>query len=130
MVHEEEVYDDEDDENDEANWRNDYPDESDADSDKEERYGGVYLCLSFFLQTYTIHTCLQKTCGTENCDLLVLLLSVMHSPHTLCLVIVSGLIVYFSTILKPRVPIPALFQSICTHNGRQYQPPILPISPN
>ncbi|AWP02009.1 putative RNA polymerase II nuclear localization protein SLC7A6OS [Scophthalmus maximus] len=42
IVHEEEVYEDEDDENEEANWRNDYPDEgSDADSDREERYGGV-----------------------------------------------------------------------------------------
>lgn len=41
VVHEEEVYDDDDDENDEANWRNDYPDEeSDADEDREERYGG------------------------------------------------------------------------------------------
>lgn len=44
VVHEEEVYDDEDDENEEGNWRNDYPDEdSDADSDREERYGGRYL---------------------------------------------------------------------------------------
>ncbi|KAK1891875.1 putative RNA polymerase II nuclear localization protein SLC7A6OS [Dissostichus eleginoides] len=41
VVHEEEVYEDEDDENEEGNWRNDYPDEgSDADSDREERYGG------------------------------------------------------------------------------------------
>ncbi len=41
VVHEEEVYEDEDDENAEGNWRNDYPDEeSDADSDREERYGG------------------------------------------------------------------------------------------
>lgn len=41
VVREEEVYEDEDDENDEANWRNDYPDEeSDADDDREERYGG------------------------------------------------------------------------------------------
>ncbi|XP_047220108.1 probable RNA polymerase II nuclear localization protein SLC7A6OS [Girardinichthys multiradiatus] len=40
VVHEEEVYDDEDDENEESNWRNDYPDEdSDSDGDKEERYG-------------------------------------------------------------------------------------------
>ncbi|KAK2853453.1 hypothetical protein Q5P01_006114 [Channa striata] len=40
VVHEEEVYEDEDDENEEGNWRNDYPDEeSDADSDREERYG-------------------------------------------------------------------------------------------
>lgn len=44
MVHEEEVYEDEDDENEEGNWRNDYPDEeSDTDSDREERYGGMYL---------------------------------------------------------------------------------------
>lgn len=46
VVHEEEVYEDEDDENDEANWRNDYPDEeSDADGDREERYGGMYLLI-------------------------------------------------------------------------------------
>ncbi|KAA8596019.1 hypothetical protein FQN60_011310 [Etheostoma spectabile] len=38
-----EVYEDEDDENEEGNWRNDYPDEgSDADSDREERYGGYW----------------------------------------------------------------------------------------
>lgn len=44
VVHEEEVYEDEDDENEEANWRNDYPDEeSDEDSDREERYGGTHL---------------------------------------------------------------------------------------
>lgn len=44
VVHEEEVYEDEDDENDEGNWRNDYPDEeSDLDSDREERYVGMYL---------------------------------------------------------------------------------------
>ncbi|XP_020487209.1 probable RNA polymerase II nuclear localization protein SLC7A6OS [Labrus bergylta] len=43
VVHEEEVYEDEDDENEEGNWRNDYPDEgSDADSDREERYGGYW----------------------------------------------------------------------------------------
>lgn len=42
VVHEEEVYEDEDDENEEGNWRNDYPDEeSDPDSDREERYGGM-----------------------------------------------------------------------------------------
>ncbi|XP_028297776.1 putative RNA polymerase II nuclear localization protein SLC7A6OS [Gouania willdenowi] len=42
VVHEE-VYEDEDDENEEGNWRNDYPDEeSDADSDREERYGGYW----------------------------------------------------------------------------------------
>lgn len=43
VVHEEEVYEDEDDENEEGNWRNDYPDEeSDHDSDREERYGGYW----------------------------------------------------------------------------------------
>lgn len=43
VVHEEEVYDDEDDENEESNWRNDYPDEdSGSDSDKEERYGDYW----------------------------------------------------------------------------------------
>ncbi|XP_029980226.1 putative RNA polymerase II nuclear localization protein SLC7A6OS [Sphaeramia orbicularis] len=43
VVHEEEVYEDEDDENEESNWRNDYPDEeSDGDSDREERYGGYW----------------------------------------------------------------------------------------
>ncbi|KAK7913189.1 hypothetical protein WMY93_013400 [Mugilogobius chulae] len=43
VVHEEEVYEDEDDENEEANWRNDYPDEdSDEDGDREERYGGYW----------------------------------------------------------------------------------------
>ncbi|XP_026233830.1 probable RNA polymerase II nuclear localization protein SLC7A6OS [Anabas testudineus] len=43
VVHEEEVYEDEDDENEEGNWRNDYPDEeSDPDSDREERYGGYW----------------------------------------------------------------------------------------
>ncbi|KAI2662711.1 putative RNA polymerase II nuclear localization protein SLC7A6OS [Labeo rohita] len=37
---EEEVYEDEDDENAETNWRNDYPDESsEGDSDAEERFG-------------------------------------------------------------------------------------------
>lgn len=42
VVHEEEVYEDEDDENEEGNWRNDYPDEeSDSDSGREERYGGT-----------------------------------------------------------------------------------------
>lgn len=49
---EEEVYEDEDDENEEANWRNEYPDEEDSDvgSDAEERYGGVHLlhAPSFF----------------------------------------------------------------------------------
>ncbi|KAG7482146.1 hypothetical protein JOB18_014394 [Solea senegalensis] len=43
VVHEEEVYEDEDDENEEGNWRNDYPDEdSDMGSDREERYGGYW----------------------------------------------------------------------------------------
>ncbi|KAK9543140.1 hypothetical protein VZT92_000941 [Zoarces viviparus] len=43
VVHEEEVYEDEDDENEEGNWRNDYPDEdSDVDGDGEERYGGYW----------------------------------------------------------------------------------------
>uniref|UniRef100_A0A8C2PPF8 Probable RNA polymerase II nuclear localization protein SLC7A6OS n=1 Tax=Cyprinus carpio TaxID=7962 RepID=A0A8C2PPF8_CYPCA len=38
-----EVYEDEDDENAETNWRNDYPDESsEDDSDAEERYGGCW----------------------------------------------------------------------------------------
>lgn len=47
VVHEEEVYEDEDDENDEANWRNDYPDEeSDTDEDREERYGGEFVLSS------------------------------------------------------------------------------------
>ncbi|XP_034152948.1 probable RNA polymerase II nuclear localization protein SLC7A6OS isoform X2 [Esox lucius] len=40
VVNEEDVYEDEDDENEEGNWRNDYPDEdSDDGSDREERYG-------------------------------------------------------------------------------------------
>lgn len=44
VVHEEEVYEDEDDENEEGNWRNEYPDEeSDSDSGREERYGGTYV---------------------------------------------------------------------------------------
>uniref|UniRef100_A0A3P9N4Y6 Probable RNA polymerase II nuclear localization protein SLC7A6OS n=1 Tax=Poecilia reticulata TaxID=8081 RepID=A0A3P9N4Y6_POERE len=43
VVHEEEVYDDEDDENEESNWRNDYPDEdSGSDSDREQRYGDYW----------------------------------------------------------------------------------------
>ncbi|KAM8762373.1 putative RNA polymerase II nuclear localization protein SLC7A6OS [Acanthopagrus schlegelii] len=43
VVHEEEVYEDEDDENEEANWRNDYPDEeSGSDDDREERFGGYW----------------------------------------------------------------------------------------
>ncbi|KAJ3593539.1 hypothetical protein NHX12_005873 [Muraenolepis orangiensis] len=44
VVHEEEVYEDEDDENEEGNWRNEYPDsDSDGDdSDREERFGGYW----------------------------------------------------------------------------------------
>ncbi|XP_077420090.1 putative RNA polymerase II nuclear localization protein SLC7A6OS isoform X1 [Vanacampus margaritifer] len=36
---EEEAYDDEDDENEEGNWRNDYPEDESDDGDREERYG-------------------------------------------------------------------------------------------
>lgn len=44
------MYDDEDDENEEANWRNDYPDEgSDADSDREERYGGTSVFINLLV---------------------------------------------------------------------------------
>ena len=51
VVHEEEVYEDEDDENEEANWRNDYPDEeSGSDNDREERFGGMYFFFSFKLK--------------------------------------------------------------------------------
>ncbi|XP_062868470.1 probable RNA polymerase II nuclear localization protein SLC7A6OS [Trichomycterus rosablanca] len=40
---EEEVYEDEDDENAEANWRNDYPDEENSDDNSDdERYGGCW----------------------------------------------------------------------------------------
>ncbi|KAF4082769.1 hypothetical protein AMELA_G00129990 [Ameiurus melas] len=40
---EEDVYEDEDDENAESNWRNDYPDEEDSDGEgTEERYGGCW----------------------------------------------------------------------------------------
>ncbi|KAJ7985813.1 hypothetical protein DPEC_G00344360 [Dallia pectoralis] len=43
VVNEEEVYEDEDDENEEGNWRNDYPDgDSDDGSDREVRYGGYW----------------------------------------------------------------------------------------
>lgn len=45
VVHEEEIYEDEDDENEEGNWRNDYPDESGSDSGQEERFGGMYCQL-------------------------------------------------------------------------------------
>lgn len=35
------MYEDEDDENTESNWRNDYPEEEDSDAESnEERYGG------------------------------------------------------------------------------------------
>lgn len=37
------MYEDEDDENAESNWRNDYPDEEDSDNEcGEERYGGEW----------------------------------------------------------------------------------------
>lgn len=43
LVAHEEVYEDDDDENEESNWRNDYPDEeSGSESDREERYGGMF----------------------------------------------------------------------------------------
>ncbi|CAL8404482.1 unnamed protein product [Boreogadus saida] len=43
VVNEEQVYEDEDDENEEGNWRNDYPDsDNDGDSDREERYVGYW----------------------------------------------------------------------------------------
>jgi hypothetical protein len=53
VVNEEEVYEDEDDENEEGNWRNDYPEEDGEDgSDREERYGGrLVLFLFFIVQT-------------------------------------------------------------------------------
>lgn len=65
VVHEEEVYDDEDDENDEANWRNDYPDEeSDADEDREERYGGEFVFSSsdrhYFVRNVTKEECFRR----------------------------------------------------------------------
>lgn len=64
VVHEEVVYDDEDDENDEANWRNDYPDEeSDADEDREERYGGEFVFSSsdrhYFVRNVTKEECFR-----------------------------------------------------------------------
>lgn len=38
------MYEDEDDENAESNWRNDYPDEEDSDDESnEERYRGVWV---------------------------------------------------------------------------------------
>lgn len=41
---EEEVYEDEDDENAESNWRNDYPDEEYSEDEcEEERYGGAWV---------------------------------------------------------------------------------------
>ncbi|XP_046713771.1 probable RNA polymerase II nuclear localization protein SLC7A6OS [Silurus meridionalis] len=43
VAREEEVYEDEDDENDESNWRNDYPDEEDSDDENnDERYAGCF----------------------------------------------------------------------------------------
>ncbi|XP_012690157.1 probable RNA polymerase II nuclear localization protein SLC7A6OS [Clupea harengus] len=44
VVWEEEVYEDDDDENEEGNWRNEYPEEGDSDvgSDAEERFGGCW----------------------------------------------------------------------------------------
>uniref|UniRef100_A0A3P8VBG3 Probable RNA polymerase II nuclear localization protein SLC7A6OS n=1 Tax=Cynoglossus semilaevis TaxID=244447 RepID=A0A3P8VBG3_CYNSE len=65
VVHEEEVYEDEDDENEEGNWRNDYPDEESDDSDREERYGGTYSCQAVFLFIsicYEVH-CTHSVCG-------------------------------------------------------------------
>lgn len=39
----------EDDENEEGNWRNDYPDEDGEDgSDREERYGGRLVLFSLY----------------------------------------------------------------------------------
>ena len=53
MVNEEQVYEDDDDENEEDNWRNDYPDsDNDGDSDREERYVGTLgsaHCLMWLL---------------------------------------------------------------------------------
>ena len=48
VVWEEEVYEDDDDENEEGNWRNEYPEEGDSDvgSDAEERFGGTSPFLS------------------------------------------------------------------------------------
>lgn len=40
------MYEDEDDENEEGNWRNDYPDED--GSDREERYGGRLVLFSLY----------------------------------------------------------------------------------
>ncbi len=76
---EEEVYEDEDDENSETNWRNDYPDEiCEDDSDAEERFGGhaskllylfsgssvfffkVHFALDFFLKPHTLKKCWVK----------------------------------------------------------------------
>ena len=50
MVNEEQVYEDEDDENEEGNWRNDYPDsDNDGDSDREERYVGTLGSAHFLM---------------------------------------------------------------------------------
>lgn len=52
---EEEVYEDEDDENAETNWRNDYPDEcSEDDSDAEERFGGHASKLLYYYFFYIV----------------------------------------------------------------------------
>lgn len=73
MVREEEVYDDEDDENEESNWRNDYPDEdSGSDSDREQRYGGrplsaemmgtsaLLLCADGFYVLFLMKICFHE----------------------------------------------------------------------
>ncbi len=55
MALEEEVYEDEDDENAETNWRNDYPDEcSEDDSDAEERFGGHASKLLYYYYFFYI----------------------------------------------------------------------------
>lgn len=42
------MYEDEDDENAESNWRNDYPDEEDSEDEcDEERYGGAWVRFCF-----------------------------------------------------------------------------------
>lgn len=86
VVHEEEVYEDEDDENDESNWRNDYPDEdSDADSDREERYGGGYsLRRSHFFRFKPNAT---KACRGKRCTSLffLMLILTLHFRKLHCL---------------------------------------------
>lgn len=55
---EEEVYEDEDDENAESNWRNDYPDEEDSEDEcEEERYGGAWVGST---HTVICNLCSQK----------------------------------------------------------------------